>query len=61
VELIFIVKHNNIHLLLPHLLHVDSITKLAEVHRAILTLKSSIPKNQNDFVMSIYFSFVNPA
>lgn len=40
VELIFIVKHNNIHLLLPHLLHVDSIVKSAEVHR-ILTLESS--------------------
>jgi len=56
VELIFIVKHNNIHLLLPHLLHVDSITKLAEVHRAILTLKSSIPK-KTKMILSCPFIF----
>jgi len=28
MKLIFIVKHNNIYLLLPHLLHVDSIVKI---------------------------------
>lgn len=52
VELIFIVKHNNIHLLLPHLLHVDSIVKSAEVHRA--TLIPWFQKDPNDFIVPTF-------
>lgn len=63
VELIFIVKHNNIHLLLPHLLHADSIAKVfLEIggggkYRAIPTSKNSTPQKVRNTHTDDTFSF----